>query len=83
MNVHMTVKWNTAAACWVADFTDQDKAPLLSGVALVPGADLFGQFEYLAFGGKLIVQTDGDVNAVPTFSNLGQQGKLYFVANPA
>jgi hypothetical protein len=48
---------------------------------LVTGADLLEQFGYLDLGGAFIVQTDHDIDAVPTFANLGTAGRLYFVAS--
>ena len=76
----MNVKWNTFASCWVLDVADIQKNPIVSGIPLVTGADLLGQFAYLNFGGKLIVVSDGDPFAVPTFDNLGTSGHLLFEA---
>lgn len=74
------VYWSQAALCWVADLLDATgENAILCGVALVTGADLLAQFAYLALGGELIVQTDHDTDAVPTFANLGSTGHLYFV----
>ena len=75
----VTHRWNHFAAAWVMDVTDADGVPFLTGIPLVTGADLAGQFEYLALGGQLIVQTDHDPEAVPTFENLGSTGHLYLV----
>jgi hypothetical protein len=36
------------------------------------------QYQYLGFGVALLVATDGDLDAVPTYDNLGQQSHLYF-----
>jgi hypothetical protein len=78
---NLTVKWNTVAQCWVMDIADQNSVKILSGVPIITGADLLEQYAYFNFGGKLIAQTDGDLQAVPTFENLGVQGKLYFVTS--
>lgn len=75
----MLVYWSTAAACWVCDIADENNNPIACGLPLITGADLLAQFDYLDIGGELIVQTDHDVNAVPTFENLGTTGHLYFV----
>lgn len=83
MNLAMNMKWNKSAQCWVVDILDESGAALLSGVHMVTGSDLLSQFRYMGFGGKLMVQTDGDITAVPTFENLGVQGRLYFIADPA
>lgn len=75
----LIVKWCWPAQCWIIDILDSNGTPLLSGIAIVTGADLLDQFEYLGFGGQFIVQTNNDTDAVPTFDNLGSQGNLYFV----
>ena len=46
---------------------------------LVPGVDLLAQYRYLGFTGSLVVQTDNDPNADPTYDSLGQTSQLYFV----
>lgn len=61
------------------DISTSDDTPVRSGVPLVTGADLMEQFEYLGLGGELVVQSDTDVDAVPTFSNLGTIGHLYYL----
>jgi hypothetical protein len=72
--------WCDPAGCWMLDINDQTGAPVLNGIPLVTGADLLEQFGYLGIGGELIVQTDHDLNAVPTASSLGLTGHVYFVA---
>ena len=72
-------RWNVPAGCWVIDINESDGTPFLTGIPLVTGADLLEQFSDLEFGGQLIVQTDHDTDAVPTFDNLGTLGHLYFV----
>lgn len=77
----LTVRWNPASASWVVDFADEQGVVILNGVPLVTGTNLLEQFDYLDFGGQLIAQTDHDVDAVPTFANLGSAGRLYFVVS--
>ena len=64
------------------DIGDVNGNPLVSGIALVTGADLLGQYAYLGIGGQLIVMTDGDPSAIPTFTNLGIESHLYYVTEP-
>lgn len=66
---------------WVLDITDAQGAPVVSGIPLVTGIDLLAPYAYLGLGGSLVVQTDGDPGATPTFGNLGQASHLYFIAN--
>lgn len=66
---------------WFLDIADSSSNPIIQGIPLVTGADLLEQYAYLGIGGQLIVQTDGDSDAVPTFSNLGAASHLYFVSS--
>lgn len=80
MDVKMKMKWCPAAACWIADLTDVNGNAIVLGVPLVTGADLLEQFGYLRLGGQLIVQTDNDLDAVPSFTSLGKEGHFYFLS---
>lgn len=80
MDYKITLKWNPVAACWVGDLRDTSGNAVLLGLPLVTGADLLQQFGYMRFGGQLIVQTDHDVDSVPTFTNLGKEGHFYFLS---
>ncbi len=75
----LIVLWNTINGTWVIDLEDSSGNPILTGIPLVPNIDLLEQFAYLNIGGSLVVQTDGNVNALPTFDNLGIGSHLYFV----
>jgi hypothetical protein len=81
VSYQLTVRWCDPASCWTLDIADSLQNPILTGIPLVTGADLLAQFEYLSLGGQLIVQTDHDKDAVPTFQNLGVNGHLYFVTS--
>ena len=81
-NYNLNLWWNNITGCWVLDIADEESNPILYGIPLVTGADLLEQYDYLGFGGQLIAQTDFDITAPPTFSNLGDTGHLYFVTTP-
>lgn len=80
------VRWNQFMACWVMDIHDENDADLaggLNGVPLVTGADLMGQYRYLGIGGgvPMLVVTIGpgtSPDEIPTYYNLGIEGRLYF-----
>ena len=79
---NMRVFWCEApTGGWVLDINDSSDVPIANGIPLTTGADLLRQLTYLGIGGggQLVVQTDFDANAVPTFENLGVQSHLYFV----
>lgn len=78
---HMTLYWNTPAACWMLDLADANEAPIIQGIPVVTGLDLLYQYKYLGVNGSLVVQTDYNTDAVPTYANLGVTGRIYFVAS--
>jgi hypothetical protein len=73
----MLLQWRTGTG-WVLDIADANDASLVAGIPLVTGVNLLQQYQYLGFGVALLVATDGDLDAVPTYDNLGQQSHLYF-----
>lgn len=75
----MKIQWCPPSSCWVLDIADTNDVPIVTGIPMITGEDLLGQYAYLGIGGQLIVQTDSDVDAVPTYDNLGSLGHLYFV----
>lgn len=78
----LTFSWNNApTGGWVVDIADANEVPIVAGLPLITGADLLEQFAYLGIGGQLIVQSDFDVNAVPTYQNLGLTSHLYFLTS--
>jgi len=78
-------KWNAAdEGGWVLDIGDANSGlPLAANIPLIVGADCLAGLEYLGINGQLIVFTDGDANAVPTFTNLGVESNLYFLTDVA
>lgn len=79
----LKVVWNEQNQSWVMDIQDSAGNAIASGLPLVTANDLLEQLTYLGIGGKMLVQTDFNTMAVPTFANLGTTGHLYFVSNPA
>lgn len=75
----LTLKWNEFGQRWVMDIALTSGGMLVSGIPLVVGQDLIEQFTYLEIGGMLVVQSDYDVLAAPTFDNLGTLSHMYFV----
>lgn len=79
-NYRMRVYWVSAPqGGWVFDLMDSNGAPLISAVPFVTGADLLEQYGHLGIVGGMAVQSDYDLDAVPTFDNLGVLGHLYYV----
>jgi hypothetical protein len=70
---------NDPAGGWVLDIADSSGNDIVTGIALVTGANLLEQYEHLGFNGGLYVQTLDDPDAVPTFDNLGTNALLYWV----
>jgi hypothetical protein len=70
--------WCDASSCWIINLADSQGVDIVTGIPLVTGSDLLGQYQYLGIGGSLIAFTDGDSSAVPTYENLGTSSHLYF-----
>lgn len=77
---NLTCRWNRVSQSWTLDIADSAANPLINGIPLITGADLLAQYAYKGIGGKLIVQSSDNPDAVPTFTNLGANGNLYFVS---
>lgn len=78
----LTVKYHDVEmGGWFVDIADSAGTPIVNGIPLVTGCDLLGQYAYLGFNGKLMVQTSNDPDAVPTWENLGSQSHLYWVSD--
>lgn len=65
---------------WNLDIFDANLNPILCGVPLVTGADLFEQFAYLGFKAQMFATTDGDPDTPPSWFNLGSTAHLYINA---
>ncbi|WP_025122473.1 MULTISPECIES: hypothetical protein [unclassified Serratia (in: enterobacteria)] len=75
---NMRITWRDAAG-WMLDLMDGSGAALVSGIPVVTGADLLGQYKYLGINGSLVVVTDTAAEEYPTKTNLGIASHLYFV----
>jgi len=80
----LVFKWNNDpySGGWVLDIYDVNQNLILGGEPLVTGCDLLAQYAYLGIVGQLIVETDHDVDAVPTFDNLGVNSHLFYLISP-
>ena len=81
-NIQLTfvLQWNPFLQSWMMTLIDaKSQMPLLLALPLVTGVDLLVQFRYLGIPGSLVVYTDGDETAVPTFDNLGEESNLYYI----
>lgn len=79
----MTVKWNDSPeGGWVFDLVDGiTNESIAANLPLITGANCLAGLDYLGIQGELLVFTDGDDQAVPTFENLGSESNLYFVTD--
>lgn len=65
---------------WFIDIYALDDTPLARGLPLTAGEDVLQQLGYLGFEGEIRVATDDDTLVEPTYSNLGVNGKVYFIS---
>jgi hypothetical protein len=76
-------RFNRVSNTWMMEVNDANDAPLVHGIPLVTGTDLFGQLRYLGIGGGLpmVVMTIAvgrSPDEIPTWENLGLDGHVYF-----
>lgn len=64
---------------WTMDISSLDDTPLARGLPLTAGEDVLQQLGYLGFEGEIRVATDDDQLIEPTYSNLGSNGRVYFI----
>ena len=74
----LTLRYRALAGGWHLSIATPDDVMLVDNKPVTTGRDLLEQFRYFGIGGGLLVQTDGDTLAVPTFAGLGVQSHLYF-----
>lgn len=79
----LTCRWNSAdEGGWYINLDNAATGNnILSGVPLVAGADLLAQYEYLNFGGGLIIYTNAEGMTPPTIDNLGDDSNVFFMVN--
>lgn len=84
-NYFFTIKWNDAEdAGWEFDLVDAiTNESIVAGIPLITGANCLEGLDYLEINGEMIVFTDGNDFAVPTFLNLGTESNLYFLTDVA
>ncbi len=82
----LLLNWNDWSECWVLDIYDSTGVTaLVTGLAVVTGADLLGQLAYLdvASQAALMIMSTGpgvSPDEVPTFENLGTEGQIIYVS---
>jgi hypothetical protein len=79
---NLTIYWNDVPESgWIMDIFDDQDNPIVCGIPLVTGCDLFEQYSYLGFNGKLFCGTDGNMALPPTYSDLGATAHLWWQPN--
>ena len=74
----LRVIWRDSAG-WIMDVMDSGGVEILTGVPLVTGANLLGQYPQLGINGALVVVADNGAPDDPTKTNLGTYSHLIFV----
>lgn len=82
VDYRLTVQYRKAGgAGWVLDIADATNKSLVSGLPLVTGVDLLGQYRHLQFGGRLWVQGAETPDDVPTYDDLGIGSHVFWVTD--
>lgn len=75
----LTLRWSVVDKHWLLDIGLPGELEVLSGLPLLPGADLLKQHKHLGVGGALYVQSSDDTRIAPGFADLDVRSFLYFV----
>lgn len=71
----MSIIWR--GVCWVLDLADSKGDAIISGIPMITGTDLLGQYRYLNLGFSLVVLCDVAAQENPTQFDLGTYSHLY------
>lgn len=75
----MRIWWRESVTpCWMLDLSTVDDVALVSGLPMLPGADLLAQHKHLGVAGVLYVLADDEI----TYDSLGNSTRLYFLPSP-
>lgn len=75
----MRIWWRESVKpAWMLDLSSDDGTALVSGLPMLPGADLLAQHKHLGVAGVLYVLADSDI----TYDSLGTSTRLYFLPSP-
>lgn len=78
----LTAQWRAAPlGGWFLDIADAEGVPIISGIAMVTGADLLAQYAYLgiAGGASLFILDVAGGDSAPAFGDLGTDTRLVLV----
>lgn len=73
------IVWNQIHGAWILDIADQSGLIIITGIALVPGADLLEQHRHLGMHFGLRCFPDGNINEPIRYDNLGTTSHLVVV----
>lgn len=77
--VRLTFKWNDVAQHWVLDIEEPTGGQVVMGIPVITGVDLLKQYAYLGFTGQIIVQSQANIDDIPTFESLGGDGLVFYL----
>ncbi len=75
---HLRIKYNEYSG-WMLDVMTQSRTPVLSGIPVIHGIDIFEQYRYMGLNGLLIFYCEKPENE-SEFDEFGRGNRLYFVA---
>jgi len=76
------VLWNTRMEQWVLSILDSNEDPVIAGLVLVPGENLFEQYNLPLTGTMYLVPSEKVVTD-PSYEDLGQTHFLIYEAEDA
>lgn len=73
-------RWNFIDSTWRVDISDAITfEDLILSIPLVTGINLLHQYKFVGLDGQIIVFTNSNIAAPPTYENLGVDSNVYFM----
>jgi hypothetical protein len=85
VNYGLALRWNNISNNWILDIYTSGGDKLITGIPLITGTDLLGQFQYLDIAKQAVILAVTDpfgsshIDDVPSKTNLGIDSHLYYI----
>jgi hypothetical protein len=83
LTLQLTADYNEMALYWVLTVSDRLGNLLLSSIPLITGANVLGQYAYLAIGSMFVINASGVAMDSPDAENLGSDFLVLWDNTPA
>jgi hypothetical protein len=83
LTLQLTCGFSEMALCWIVSISDRLGNLLLDSLPLLTGANVLGQYAYLAIGSMFVINASGVAMDSPDSTNLGSDFLVIWDDTPA